>query len=443
MKNRLIYLSTFLLFFITQVSCTLDNIEDQNSEPKSDFSTYSYILATEDASTADITRFFSFNLFDVDPNISYDLIQENEQFVNSDPSTSAGHHSFKKYIFSMAKDKRGFSSTPGLYRLTQNTEHRLYIDNEIYVGKDNLYPARKLTIIDDNKGFFYNESLGGQTLQMFNPTTMQLLKTLDLRPYIKSYRPDAKFEDDYGNNLIRTGSFVLDHVGDKLFVSIAFLEQIDFNLISEDENEFHLAVIDIPSLSFEKIITYPDTKNVGFYVSENNPTVKDDKGNLYFSSWGWNQFYEQMPSKVFRIKAGETEFDTEWEINIEDLFGKNKIAQSIAAYNDKIYLHVSTEPYMFTSSVEIETQNALEMKVYEFDPETPHIYKELDIPTSNPSPRINIFNIIDDKLFIATANAEGKHTNGLYSINKQGEIQLEFQFDKKYRPMRLYKLTDN
>lgn len=440
MKNNFLYILSILSTFFYLNSCTLDNIEDQNSIPKTDYSTFSYVLATEDASTSDITRFFSFNLSDVDPTVKYDLIQENKQFINSDPSTSSGHHSFKNYIFSMAKDKRGFSSTPGLYRLTQNTDNRLFIDNEIFVGKDNLYPARKLCLIDDHKGFFYNESVGGQTIQMFNPTTMQLLETLDLRPYIEAYRPDAKFEDDYGNNLIRTGSFVLDFVDDKLYVSVAFLEQVDFNLISEDEKDFHVAVIDIPSFSFEKIIRYEDTKNAGFYVSENNPTTKDNAGNLYFSCWGWNQFYTPQPSKVFRIRAGETEFDKNWMIDIEGLFGKERIVQSIISYNDKLYLQVSDEPYLFTSSVETETKNGLKMYFYEFAPATPNQYRRLEIPSSNPSPRVNVFNIIDDKLFIAVANAEGENTNGLYSVNKDGEVKLEFQFDKKYRPTRLYKL---
>src|SRR5699024_12089446 len=67
---------------------------------------------------------------------------------------------------------------------------------------------------------------------------------------------------------VRTGSLVLDYKEDKLYVSVVFLEQLGFNLISEEEENFYLAVIDIPSLTFEKIIQYHGTKTVGFYVSE-------------------------------------------------------------------------------------------------------------------------------------------------------------------------------
>lgn len=431
---------SFLLFFL--ISCTLENIEDSNKNPKTDFSSYNYILATEDASTPDITRFFSFNPGEVNPDISYDLIHQNQIFENSDPSTSSGHHFFKNYIFSMAKDKKGYSSTPGIYRLTLNTSNHLFIDNEIYLGKENLFPSRKLSILDSHTGFFYNESLGPQTIQKFNPTTMQLLESMDLKPHIREFRPEARFEDDYGNNLVRTGSLVLDYIQDKLLVSVVFLEEAAFNLISEEETSFYLAVIDIPSFSFEKIISYPKAKTVGFFVSENNPTTKDEDGTIYFCSWGWNQFYSHSPSRVFRIKNGETDFDPGWEIDIEALFGKDRIAQSIISFNNKIYLHVSEEPYLFDSSEEMETKNNLKMYFYEFDPETPDQYKKLDIPASNPSSRINVFTVVDNKLFMAVPNAVEGNFNGVYSLDKTGTLKKELTVENKYRPTRFYKLTD-
>lgn len=423
-------------------SCTLDNIDDEHNFPKTDFSNYNYILATEDASTPDITRFFSFNLNEINANTTYDLILNNSIFTNSDPSTSSGHHSFKNFIFSMAKDKRGYSSTPGLYRLTLNTDNRMYIDSEIYLGKNNLFPSRKMCIIDEYTGFFYNENAGQQTIQKFNPTTMKVEESLDLRPFIEEFRPNAQFQDDYGNNLVRTGSLVMDFKNDKLYVSVVFLEAANFNLISENEENFYLAVIDIPSLSFEKIIQYPGVKTVGFFVSENNPTTKDGHGNLYFNSWGWNQFYSHDPSQIFRIKANETEFDPEWKINIESLFGVGRVAQSIASFNNKLYLHISEDPYYFDSSEEVGTLTGLKMNYFEFDLNNPTLYRQLDIPSSNPASRINVFSIIDNKLFIAVPNSISGKFNGVYSVNSSGEVRKEMTIDNKYRPTRLYKLQN-
>lgn len=424
------------------LSCVIDNIDDENNQPKTDFSEFEYILATEDSTTPDISRFFSFNLNETDPDFSYDLIDDNNLFVNSDPSTSSGQHFFKNYIFSMAKDKRGYSSTPGIYRLTLNTNNRVYIDSEIFVGKNNLFPSRKLCIVNEHTGFFYNEDIGQQTIQKFNPTTMTVGEQIDLRPYIESFRPGVQFQDAYGNNLVRTGSLVLDYKADKLYVSIAFLETANFNLISENEENFYLAVIDIPTFSFEKIIQYNDAKTVGFFVSENNPTSRDEFGNLYFCSWGWNQFYAHNPSKVFRIKNDETEFDTNWKIDIESLFGQGRVAQSIISYNNKIYLHISEEPYLFDSSEETTTLTTLKMSYYEFDPTHPDEYRKLEIPASNPASRISVFSIVDDKLFIAVPNSITGNFNGLYSIDRNGVVKKELSIANKYRPTRFYKLTN-
>ncbi len=440
MKVLSLHKILFALAVLSVISCEVDNLDDENKNPKTDFSSFNYVLATEDASTADITRFFSFNLGGVSSDRNYDLIEENQKFINSDPSTSSGHHFFHNYIFSMAKDKRGYSSTPGLYRLTLNTTNQIFIDSEIYIGKENLFPSRKLALVNEHLGFYYNEDSGGQTIQSFDPLTMQLLNELDLRPFIKAFRPNARFEDDYGNNLVRTGSLVLDYKEDKLYVSVVFLEEANFNLISEDEENFYLAVIDIPTFSFDKIIQYHGAKTVGFFVSENNPTTKDEEGNLYFCSWGWNQFNSHNPSKVFRIKAGETQFDQEWVIDIESLFGEGRIAQSIISYNNKVYLHISEEPYLFDTSEQVETRNGLKMSYYEFDPASPETYTKLDIPSSNPSSRINVFSVVDDKLFMAVPNAISGNFNGLYSLDRAGNIKKEMTVQNKYRPTRFYKL---
>lgn len=434
---HIISLISTVLFF---TSCTLDNIEDENHIPKTDFTNNNYVLATEDASTPDITRFFSFGLNEIDPSIAYDLIDENNLFINSDPSTSSGHHFYKNYIFSMAKDKRGYSSTPGLYRLTQNTNDRIYINSEIYIGKNNLFPSRKLCIVNENTGFFYNEDIGQQTIQKFDPTEMKIQASLDLRPYIEAFRPNAEFQDESGNNLVRTGSLVMDYKEDKLYISIVFLESAGFNLISESEEKFYLAVIDIPSFSFEKIIDYHGAQTVGFFVSENNPTTKDNQGNLYFCSWGWNQFKPHKPSKIFRIKANETEFDENWEIDIESIFGVGRVAQSIASFNNKLYLHISKDPYYFDSSEEAGTLTELKMNYYEFDLDGSNNYRQLDIPASNPASRINVFTVIDNKLFVVVPNSISGHFNGVYSVNTSGEVQKEMTIQNKYRPTRFYKL---
>lgn len=82
------------------------------------------------------------------------------------------------------------------------------------------------------------------------------------------------------------------------------------------------------------------------------------------------------------------------------------------------------------------------MWYYEFDPATPNTYTQLDIPSSNPAARINVFNIIDDKLYMVVPNAVEGNFNGLYSLDRAGNLKQEMTIDNKYRPTRFYKLEN-
>lgn len=424
------------LLLLIVLSCRVENKDDLSSVPKTDFSNYNYVLATEDASDVDITTFFSFNLGEINPDKTYDPINENSLFVNSNPSTSGGFYSMNQYFFSMAKDKKGYSSTPGLYRLTLNKDNRAFIESELHISKDNLFPARQLSIVNPTLGYFYDEGKDPYSIQIFNPSEMRLKGSISLKNAITNFRPNVQWTDNYGNNLVRVGTLVMDAKEGKLFVSIVFLEAAEFNLIADSEENFYTAVIDTQTQTLDKIISYHGAKTAGFFVSENKATTVDENGNMYFCSWGWNQFNRQDPSKIFRIKSGETEFDPLWQINIATLFGTGKIAQSIISFNNKIYLHISDEPYGFS---EVEPQN-IRMSYYEFDPAQPNTPKKLDIPSSNPSSRMNVFSIVDNKLFIAVPNSQPGKYNGLYSLDKNGNLKKELSIDNKFRPIRLYKL---
>lgn len=437
MKHLLKY--TYLLFVcMLMASCKIENLSDVINIPKTNFDTYNYVLATEDASDVDITTFFAFDMKNTAPGQKYDLFGAGDLFINSNPSTSSGQLSFRQYFFSQAKDKKGYSSTPGLYRLTLNDQNRVYIDNELNISRDNLFPARQLCIVNDHLGYFYNEGKEAHSIQIFDPSEMMLTGSINLEPAIRSFRPGARWVDDAGNNLIRTGSLVLEESGGKLYVSVVFLEMAEFNLIADDEHNFYLAVIDIQTNTIEKIITYEGAKTVGFFVSENKATTVDEDGAIYFCSWGWNQFNQPFPSKVFRIRQGETEFDKDWVIDIEKHFGKGRIAQSIISFNHKIYLHISAGAYGFSE----DDAESAQMHYYEFDPERPDEPEKLDIPGSNTSSRMSVFSEVDGRLYVCVPNLKQGEFNGLYAVDKSGDVTKVLTIENKFRPTRIYKLGD-
>ncbi|HZH86594.1 MAG TPA: hypothetical protein VFD77_04705 [Brumimicrobium sp.] len=433
MKN---YYFLFIALLLLS-SCKIENLEDKIEIPKTDFSSYNYVMATEDASNEDISTFFSFNLGSVSSTTKYDLLNENDIFINSNPSTSSGQISMNQYVFTMARDKNGYSSTPGVFRLTLNRENRMYLNDNLSIAKNNLFPARQLCIVDETLGYFYDEGKDAHKIKIFDPTKMILKGSIDLKPAIEAFRDSITWIDGSKNNLVRTGSVVLAHKEGKLYISLLFLDQAGFNLISEDVNEFYLMVVDIHSHEVENIITYEGIKTVGFFLSENTATALNDNGDLYICSWGWNQFNEGNPSKIIRIKSGETDFDANWEINIDELFGPGRIAQSMITYKNKLYVHVSNEPYAF---LDADEPDDITMSYYVFDPNNPTMPELLDIPTSNTSARMNVFSIVDDKLFISVPNINSGKFNGYYSIDANENIKKELTIENKYRPTRLYKL---
>lgn len=439
MKFSIHILSVMSILLLVS-ACEIEGVESDNT-PRQDFNGQNYVLACEDASNSDITRFFCFEMSEVIGNTQpYELLSENSLFTNSDPSTSAGHHQIGSTFFAMAKDKKGKSSTPGVYRLTLNRSNRVIINQSLNLRMNNLFPSRKLCIVNKELGFFYNEGLMPHSIYSFNPGEMTVGRAIDLKEAIEAYRPGVTWFDESRNNMVRTGSLSLDEKEGKLYVSIAFLQTAAFNIIADDETDFHLAVVDIATGKVDKIITYPETRTVGFFVSENNPTSKDRQGNLYFCSWGWNQYGKSTPSKIFRIKAGETDFDTNWEFNIDNVFGQGRIAQSMISYNNKIYLHVSKNKYGFEDD-DSGKSSKIELDYYEFDP-ADMSYRKLDIPTSNPSSRMNVFSIIDDKLYVCVANSANGKFNGIYSVDADGKVNQEIAVLNKYRPVRLYQLNN-
>jgi len=433
-------MKNYYFLFIAMIllsSCKIENLEDKIEVPKTDFSNYNYVLATEDASNEDITTFFSFNLGSVSPTTKYDLLNEDDIFINSNPSTSSGQISMNQYVFTMARDKNGYSSTPGVFRLTLNRENRMYLDDNLSIAKNNLFPARQLCIVDETLGYFYDEGKDAHKIKIFDPTKMILKGSIDLKPAIEGFRDDITWVDGSKNNLVRTGSVVLAHKEGKLYISLLFLDQAGFNLISENVNEFYLMVVDINSQEVEKIITYEGAKTMGFFLSENKSTSLSDNGDLYICSWGWNQFNEGNDSKIIRIKSGETDFDSNWEINIDELFGPGRIAQSMITYKNKIYVHVSNGPYAF---IDADEPDDITMSYYVFDPNNPTMPELLEIPISNTSARMNVFSIVDDKLFISVPNINNGKFNGYYSIDAYENIKKEMTIENKYRPTRLYRL---
>src|SRR5690606_37848350 len=92
--------------------------------------------------------------------------------------------------------------------------------------------------------------------------------------------------------------------------------------------DIHVAVIDLASNSYEKSITYPQTGGIA-YINDNEMYSRDENGDLYIVTQGRSALGGK--SKIIRIKASETDFDKNWEINMDDITEGGKFVTVYAA----------------------------------------------------------------------------------------------------------------
>lgn len=124
--------------------------------------------------------------------------------------------------------------------------------------------------------------------------------------------------------------------GDKLFISFYPLSPAgDFSTPNVDTAQ--VAVFSYPELQFEKVMNDTRTSPIGIYGNSNG-IIQSANGDLYSfssSSLAGGFTKQTKPSGVLRIKAGETEFDPAYFLNIEEATDGGKIVHLAPAGNGK------------------------------------------------------------------------------------------------------------
>lgn len=152
------------------------------------------------------------------------------------------------------------------------------------------------------------------------------------------------FGNDEENNLI---AFPVDLKvrGDKMFAAY-YMITADNAFSTPFADQARVAVFSYPSMEFEKIITDDRAPNLGRYYSVNT-LEEDEQGNIYsFAPSSMACGYFPVPSKnsaVLRIPAGETEFDTDYYIDFEDISGGYKINDMYYVADGKAVVRVVSE----------------------------------------------------------------------------------------------------
>lgn len=288
----------------------------------------------------------------------------------------------------------------------------------------------KFCIADDSKGYYVTQ-LDPFVVHMFNPSTMQKIEDkIDLRQVVKDFKPniEIEFEGKLGGEkpFAIIGQETVVCSNRKLFVNIHYGHTKGKGVHDALYNEFYLAVIDMATNRFEKIITMPDIYNQGLPPLENQFYAQDTEGSTYMISLQWNNYdptegivlKSMDEAHLFKLGANG-EFDSNWRVKPSDLDGvttsgvARRVFESVFAFDNDLYVSVSragVPPYGLNN-----IKNA-DFEIYRIDTKTKTATK-IEVPITTPNAPSGSFYQIGDELFIRVVNSD-ENINGFYKLNK-------------------------
>ena len=166
------------------------------------------------------------------------------------------------------------------------------------------------------------------TFRKFNPNTVAVNTTVDI--------PVSNITDITGPNY--SGMVVS---GDYLFLSYYTSNPETYN--TENTEQAEIAVFSYPELEFQKVITDSRVGPIGGFNIKSG-LIKDDNGNVYALSHsnpanGYSQ--STKPGGILKINAGETEFDSEYFLDIPALTNGKQASYLKYLGNGKIFTEIN------------------------------------------------------------------------------------------------------
>ncbi|SEG28937.1 DUF4374 domain-containing protein [Sphingobacterium lactis] len=273
--------------------------------------------------------------------------------------------------------------------------------------------SAKSLVVDATTGFYCDPDRGKTKIQKFNPTTMQRTGEIDLSPVIEK-------GDNISTNVWAGVQTIAAKEG-KLYVSLTYSREKGSGH-NDNTRKYSMAVVDIASGKPEKSIVHKFVKNQGFVPSEYPGFVQAKDGSLYFITTGWDSntqnIIEPQPSGVFRIKAGQTDFDNDWYLSGKDLGLTDKSQMwSLKELNGTLYVDLSEEPLDLPSYSNL-TKNMY--SVYAVNSQDKKATKITGYPLTTFGYSTGNLEVVENDVFIRVVNPASKY-NGYYKINADGK----------------------
>lgn len=238
---------------------------------------------------------------------------------------SLGMRSIGKYFYKMAN----FQYETGVQKFSVSATGEIKDEGFIACGKAILGSAQ-YTVVNETTGFYFDGDRGLLKIQKFNPSTMQRTGEIDLSTQL------ANSAIEY----ISVGQNCLMVKEGKLFANVHYGKSASKGFLDAVDDKIRFAVIDIATGTFEKVTTFTTgTPQQVCWFTDNSMWDLGDDGALYFCTLGK---VAGGASKILRFKAGATDIDTTWKLEMDD-YKLNGCFVNVIAKGGKIYTRIPTE----------------------------------------------------------------------------------------------------
>lgn len=316
-----------------------------------------------------------------------------------------------------------FAQSDILLKYTRGADKKLSKTGELVMDA-NSQPT-SIVIVNETKA--YVALMARAKILVINPSTMEKTGEIDIKDYgVGDSNPDAN------QMVVRDG---------KLFVALA--QMVGGFFPAADRAKVDVLVIDVTSNTVEKMITEESTamSQPTRPLESNKYMFTDEKNDIYMICEGGFGGLQGHNCGILRIKSGETEFDTSYNmiINTTPIDNESNMANILFAVqykgNGKLYSLAVVPAYWGNpaSFVEDRVCVPVEIDLYE------KTIKALNLPRSNPYGSIGLYNnsvvfglSTDTESGFFTYNPSTGEASANAVINTTGAPSMFMHFGEKY-----------
>lgn len=249
---------------------------------------------------------------------------------------------------------------PGVQKFEWDASGRFVDAGFIPYGPGSVASGPVYGFATETKGYYTSHTDNQKGIQIFDLQSMTRRGEIDCSSEMDEIIAAMDPQDSERITGTGIGGFMLERDG-KMFTQVFFTGEDNWEVVDKT----FVAVIDVATDHLDKIIEWDDFVRIGYFscLNCNYATIGDDNA-LYLASFIGNFTDTEGPNyRVLRIKSGETDFDTTWDVNGNrgDFADGENFALGSRVFKDKIYVK------MFDAPVDVTWAMLSEKRYYAYE----------------------------------------------------------------------------